>query len=80
MSPERPDIYSDFTNWRQQPSTRKIKIKPNTIGKLWKEINKQDMPLENEEEWLNKQCLLIGEFFKKNLTIMRLTLLVPGEK
>ena len=51
MSPERPDIYSDLTNWRLQPSTGKIKIKPNAIGKHWKEINKQDMPLENEGEF-----------------------------
>ena len=58
MSPERLDIYSNFTNWQQQPSAGKIKIKHNAIEKLWEEINKQDMPLENEEEWINKLSLL----------------------
>ena len=72
MSPERPDIYSDVTTWRQRPLTAKIKIKPNTIGKLWKEINKQDMPLNNEEEYLNELSWLIEEFGNKNLTIVRL--------
>ena len=65
ISPEIPDMYSEFKNWRSQPSAGKIKIKPKAIGKLWKEIKKEYMPFENEEEWLNKLSNAIGKLWKE---------------
>ena len=51
---EKMNTYTDFRNWRLQPTTGKIKVKPNAITKLWKEVTKEDMPEYNEEDWLYK--------------------------
>ena len=56
-----------------QPITGKIKTKPNAIGKLWKEVTKDDMPIYNEENWLYKLSWFIEEFVNKKLNIVRLS-------
>ena len=43
-------VYSGFIEWKLNPSYGTVKTKPNTVGKLWKEIKKEDMPSYNEEE------------------------------
>ena len=70
---ETTNLYTDFINWKLQPTTGKIKTKPNAIGKLWKEVTKDDMPIYNEENWLYKLSWFIEEFVNKKLTIVRLS-------
>ena len=72
MTPEKLEMHTEFINGRLQPTFGKIKTKPNAIGKLWKEIKKEEMPDYDEEDWLMKLSWSIEEIKSKNLTIIRL--------
>ena len=65
-------VYSDFMGWRLNPSYGKVKTKPNAIGKLWKDIKKEDMLPYNEEEWLTKLTWITEKIENKKLTMIRL--------
>ena len=54
MTTEKPDMHTEFINWRLQPTFGKVKTKPKAIGKLWKKIKKEEMPNYDEEDWLIK--------------------------
>ena len=77
-------LHDEFINWRLNPITGRVKNKPNAIGKLWKEINKEDLLPFNEENWLRKLGWLVDEFINKKLTMIRLIfndpLITPIEK
>ena len=47
-----------------------VKTKPNAIGKLWKNITKEEIMPENEKVWLNKLFLKITEV-NVDLTIVK---------
>ena len=70
---ETTNLYTDFIDWKLQPTTGKIITKPNAIGKLWKEVTKDYMPIYNEENLLYKLSWFIEEFVNKKLTIVRLS-------
>ena len=72
MTPDKPNMYTEFINWRLQPTFGKVKTKPNAIGKLLKEIKKEEMPDYDGEEWLIKLSWIIEEINNKKLTIIRL--------
>ena len=66
-------LFDQFMQWRLQPiKSDKIKIKPNAIAKLWKEITNQDLPVIDEEEWLKKFETLIENSIEKKRSITRL--------
>ena len=70
---DNTNLYTDFINWKLQPVKGKIKTKPNAIGKLWKEVTKDEMPMYNEEDWLYKLSWFIEEFVNRKLSIVRLS-------
>ena len=42
------------------------------MGRLWKEVTKQDLPVFHEEEWLKKFETLIENSIEKKLAITRI--------
>ena len=70
---DNTNLYTDFINWKLQLVKGKIKTKPNAIGKLQKEVTKDEMPMYNEEDWLYKLSWFIEEFVNKKLSIVRLS-------
>ena len=65
------DLQEEFNKWKLKPKRGdNVKTKPNAIGKLWKNITKEEMMSENEKEWLNKLFLKITEV-NVDLTIVK---------
>ena len=72
MTTEKLDMNTEFINSKLQPTFGKVKTKLDAIGKLCKQIKKEEMSDYDEEDWLMKLSWIIEEINSKKLTIIRL--------
>ena len=67
------NLFDNYLEWKANLVTNeRVKVKPNAAGKLWKKIERDNLPNYNEEKWLRCLGWFIDDFKNKKSTIIRL--------